>query len=209
VLRNAGEGGIGDVVHVVCGEGAEQPCPRASGGTLSGRWTSDDDPALTYDLVREIAALRIYAEVEPAGAEAPAIRGQLTTNRSMIMAEGFVARLRPEEGEAADASGTAAVFVKTFPDGREEVDYSFTVTGLRAPVAEAEIIPDAPSPERALPLAEEALGMPSGASRTGSLASPQAFSDMLVPVDDRPAPLVVRVEGEDGTVLSGDLQRVP
>ena len=211
VLRNAGEGGIGEVVHVVCGEGAEQACPQQTGATISGRWTSEDEPPLTFDLVREIAALRTYIEVE-AGDGMPVIRGQLTTNRSMVMADGFVARLRPQAGEGDEASGTAAVFVRRMPGGAEEVDYSFTVTGLPAPVSEAGIVvatAQPPDAQRLLTFALQGPQTPSGASRVGRLASPEAISGVAGPHDAPPALLVVRVEAQDGTVLTGDLEPIP
>ncbi|HYM99097.1 MAG TPA: CHRD domain-containing protein, partial [Aestuariivirgaceae bacterium] len=58
-LRNFGEGGVGRVVHVICG-GDAPACAQQTGTTLKGEWTDRLSPALA----REVAVGRIYLEIE-------------------------------------------------------------------------------------------------------------------------------------------------
>jgi len=178
VLRNFGEGGVGKVVHVICGEAS--PCPQQAGATLKGEWT-DRDVALplTAALAREAAVGRVYAQIEDEAGQG-VVRGQITTYDTMLPVQGFIARLRPRSGAAsADAaSGTGAFFLAQAPGGGQAMAYQVTIAGTEG------------APTKALIVASAAAG-PGAAPRAGAPLQPlvEALPQRLPPrMAAEPAP---------------------
>jgi hypothetical protein len=159
-LRNTGEGSAGGrVVQTLCGEDADgrgpRACPPAAGATLSGTWTSAS--GLTPELVREVAARRVYVEVRTGR---PALRGHLLQQRLMAHSIDFTARVT-----GPGTSGTGAFHLIQFGDGAEELQFEITVTG-DGDLGAVDFV----SQDRAVPLAT-AAALPAGQERVGNTVS--------------------------------------
>jgi hypothetical protein len=141
VLRNFGEGGVGRVVHVVCG-GDEGTCTQQPGATLNGEWTDRHATLpLTAALARELVVGRIYVEVENEAGQG-VVRGQIVTYDSMMPVEGFVVRLRPPGGAGGTvaASGTGAFYLAQSRGGSQVIAYHVTATGTDGAPSKALIV---------------------------------------------------------------------
>lgn len=132
-LNNFAEGANGKLVHIICGRDAK-PCPNATGATVSGEWGSGDKPPLDPALVHELAAGRIYVEIESGPRSAPEIRSQLKQQSSMGMARSFVSKLGREGNARTGMTGTAAFDFVRIDDRRTFILFDITVTGLTAPI---------------------------------------------------------------------------
>ena len=124
-LHNFGDGGNGERVHTLCGDGAS-PCPALPSGNLTGAWGSSGQAAFDARLLGEFASGRVYAEVIGADGK-PAIRGQLEPNGAMVPVKNYVAHLTSTRG--GNGVGTAILSETHFADGRVAVFYRLTVTG--------------------------------------------------------------------------------
>ncbi|HET7462411.1 MAG TPA: hypothetical protein VFJ82_14255 [Longimicrobium sp.] len=127
-LRNAGEGGSGAVLHVICGAAGAERCPPRSGATLAGAWTSAG--GLTPERVRELAARRVYVEVQGGRT----LRGQLLQQPFMATHVDFTARFGAQGAvgtplAAAGPTGTGAFHLIHFGNGTEELQFEVTVVG--------------------------------------------------------------------------------
>jgi hypothetical protein len=125
-LRNFAEGGTGAIVHVVCGGDSSRRCPTAASGVVTGTWSAGDNPALTLELTREMANMRIYAELS---AGSFAARGQLQGHWTMAPYRAYTTRFGGPEG------GVGALIVSMI-GSRRTVFYSATVTSRGQPITE-------------------------------------------------------------------------
>jgi hypothetical protein len=141
-LYNFGPGANGKVVHIICGRGeGSQACPQATGATVTGVWTSDDRMPLSPQLVSELAAQRIYVEIESGQRGTPEIRSQLMQQSFMAMTKSFVARLGREGDARRGVTGTATFDFVRIDARRTFIIFDLTVTGLAAPVTAVNIMP--------------------------------------------------------------------
>jgi hypothetical protein len=191
VLRNFGAGGVGEVVHVVCGSPAVQ-CPQQPSATLNAEWSDRATPPINAALAREIVVGRVYVEIEDERGQGLA-RGQILTYDSMLPVQGFVTRLRPT-GTAAgpDApSGTGAFYLAQTPDG-EVMAYHLTAAKTDG------------TPTKALIVPSDASGTPPGARATPLVeAVPQRVSPRVAP--DQPA----GTRGQRGGTIAGAVAAPP
>lgn len=169
-LRNFSAGGNGEVVHVVCGapEGAAA-CPDSPGGTVSGAWTSGDAHPLTPELARELAAQRVYAEVESGTAGAREVRGQLSSPPFMAITRSFVAKL--SASGAPGVSGTGAFSLVIIDEQRRLLLFDVTVTGLQAPITGFSITLPGASGDTAFQLQVKADARKSSATISGTVSA--------------------------------------
>jgi CHRD domain len=192
VLRNFGTGGVGEVVHVVCG-GQAAACPQQPGATLNAEWNDRATPPINAALAREVVVGRVYVEIEGERGQGLA-RGQIVTYGSMLPVQGFVTRLRPI-GTAAgpDApSGTGAFYLAQTRDGSEIMAYHLTAAKTDG------------APTKALIVSSDASGTPPGAQASPLVeAVPQRVSPRLAP--DQPA----GTRGQRGGTIAGTVAAPP
>lgn len=139
-LHNFDLGGNGNLVKLICGEGAP-PCPNETFGNLSGSWTDGEHKELDSYLLGELASARIYLEVV-GGDGKPEIRGQLEPNGAMVPVRSFVAHLSPLNADAKGI-GTAVLSEAYLPEGRVAVFFEVTAAGTSSAIRGAALVGDA------------------------------------------------------------------
>jgi hypothetical protein len=96
---------------------------------------------LSPQLVSELAAQRIYVEIESGPRSTPEIRSQLKQQSIMAMTKSFVARLGREGDARRGVTGTATFDFVRIDARRTFIIFDLTVTGLAAPVTAVNLTP--------------------------------------------------------------------
>lgn len=192
-LHNFGAGAAGKRVAVLCGPNS--PCPVRRGGTIRGTW------AIPRELVRELAAERIYLDFHTAAARDGALRGQLLPLPWMVHSRQFVLHLTRPGTRAANGTGT--FFVTPFPQFTQ-LQFDLTVVALPADEVTVEVRRGQSSAR--LPLVSEAArrrgGTISGIAKSGRGAA--ALTPALLDViGTEGAEVIVSAQGQ--VIASGRL----